>query len=293
MTMISEALFRLSKRRLQNTTPTSVAGNPSTFDSNSYQQWRQIELEKQFLENFNPTDVSGKDVLDFGCGSGDLSFLVAKFGPKSVTGTELNANLLLSATRRVERESFPFPMTFVVAGDSKVIDLPASSMDVILCFDVLEHILDYGEIIQEWHRVLRPGGKVLIWWVPWFHPYGHHIHPLVPLPWVHCFFSDKTLIEVCARIYDMPTFKPRLWDQDENGNKRLNKWKSLKELPDVNRLTIGRFERTCKRLGFHIEYRKTAGFEQARLPWATGMMSRMPIIQEFFCSHVVYRLSRK
>ncbi len=292
MSLPVRLLFHLSKKRVLNSKPGDAAGNPATFDATSYQEWRDSELRKQFLENFDPAELRGKDVLDFGCGSGDLSFLMAGFGPKSVTGIELNADLLHSAAARAEGESSAVPLNFIVGSNSKAIDLPDASMDVIVCFDVLEHILDYCEIIPEWRRVLRPGGKVFIWWVPWFHPYGHHIQTLVPLPWVHCFVPERVLTEVCARIYDMPEFKPRLWDQDENGNKRSNKWLHFKSLPDVNRLTIGRFQRVCKKAGIGIEYRKTAGFEATRLAGLTGMMSRIPLLREFFCSHVVYRLKK-
>ena len=292
MSLTSSLLFHLSKNRVIHSKPGDVNKNPATFSKAAYQEWRDSEQRAQFLANFDPEDLHDKDVLDFGCGEGGLSFLAATFGVRSITGVDLNKERVQSALARLQGSSRPARAQFIVGSDSKVIDLHDSSIDVILCFDVLEHILDYREIIREWYRVLRPQGRVFIWWVPWFHPYGHHIHPLVPLPWVHAFFSDRTLLDVCARIYDMPEFKPRLWDQDENGNKRPNKWRTMKTLPDVNRLTVTQFERVCVESGLRIEERRTSGCREARLAAITEMLAQIPRIQEFFCSQAVYKIRK-
>src|SRR5215469_17088952 len=60
-----------------------------------------------------------------------------------------------SALVRLGRVSLPIEPQFLVGSDSKSIALDDASMDVILCFDVLEHILDYRAIIPEWYRVLH------------------------------------------------------------------------------------------------------------------------------------------
>jgi SAM-dependent methyltransferase len=292
MSLSSSVLFHFSKDKVIHAKPGDVAGNPASFSASAYREWRDAALRAQFLANFDPEDLRDKDVLDFGCGEGGLSCLVATFGVKSITGIDLSEEQVRSAVARLQQASLPIRPQFLVGSDSKSVDLGDASMDVILCFDVLEHILDYRAIIPEWHRVLRPQGRVFIWWVPWFHPYGHHIHPLVPLPWVHAFFPDKTLIDVCARIYDMPEFKARLWDQDADGKKRPNKWAKMDKLPDVNRLTIARFERTCRESSLRIEYRRSTGFEGSRFAGVTSMLSQIPWIREFFTSHVVYKLRK-
>ena len=37
-----------------------------------------------------------------------------------------------------------------------------ASLDIILCFDVLEHVSDYRSALAEFHRVLGPGGQLLL-----------------------------------------------------------------------------------------------------------------------------------
>ena len=41
-------------------------------------------------------------------------------------------------------------------------DLPDHSADVIVCSEVIEHLLDPLPFIREWRRLLRPGGHVLV-----------------------------------------------------------------------------------------------------------------------------------
>ena len=284
-----EICFQLSKRRVLTRQPGEAGENVATFDPRAYHEWRAAELREQFFAHFRPAELAGKAVLDFGCGSGTLSLLAAEAGAKSVIGVDLNPALIAQARELCASNA---QTQFLLAADSTRIELPNDSVDVILCFDVLEHILDYGEIIAEWRRVLRAGGQVFIWWVPWRNPYGHHIESLVPLPWAHVLFSERMLIAVCARIYDLPEFKPRWWDLDERGNKKPNKWRSLERLPDLNRLTIGEFEKVCRAVGLRIESREVIGFGGSRLARMTSLLTRLPLVREFFCSRVIYRLQR-
>lgn len=272
--------------------PGAAGENPATFDSNSYAVWRDRELQQQFEAHFSPADVKGCDVLDFGCGEGGLACYLADRGVRSITGVDLDEKNLGSAIRLAAGKPLKCRPEFRLASAADVIDCPDASLDVILCFDVLEHIMSYREIIPEWHRVLRPSGRVLIWWVPWFNPYGPHIESLVPLPWAHVFFSDRTLIRTCARMYDLPEFKPRKWDLDDNGVKRPNKWRALDRLPGVNRLTIGTFEKLSRRAGFTIEKREIFGFGSSSAARLTHAFTHLPVLREFFCSRIVYTLRK-
>lgn len=291
MGLMTELCFRLARRRVLARHAGDAGANPATFDGEAYRAWRTRELTRQFDDHFDAAAVRDQDVLDFGCGEGDLAFHVAGLGPRSVHGIDVDAERVASAAERAASMALPVPCSFTTASDLVSIDLPDEAVDLILCFDVLEHVLEFEQVLAEWPRVLRTGGRIFIWWVPWFHPYGHHIESLVPLPWAHAIFSDRTLMETCARIYDMPEFEPRVWDLDENGRKRPNKWWSLDRLPDVNRLTISRFETECRRIGLKIDRRELHGFEGGGLRRLTHPLTKIPGVREFFTAYVVYELS--
>ena len=293
MVISEEVCFYIAKRLVLSRRAGDAGARKETFDEGSYREWRTSELRRQFLDNFDVSEIRHKDVLDFGCGEGGLSFLLAEFEPKSITGIDVIPDRVASAQKQALEGSQKVPLRFFLAGDDMSIDLPDSSVDVLLCFDVLEHIMNYEAIFREWWRVLRPGGRVLIWWVPWFHPYGHHVESLVPIPWAHVFFSDKSIIKTCARIYDMAEFMPRIWDMDESGRKKPNKWSGLDRLPDVNRLTMHRFETLIRNTGFTISRREAKGFGGGWLAKTTHSMLHMPVVREFITASMVYVLEKK
>jgi SAM-dependent methyltransferase len=61
------------------------------------------------------------------------------------------------------------------------IPLPDSCMDSILCTEVLEHVPDPMAVWKEFHRLLRPGGRVLLttpmYWPPHELPYDFYRYP--------------------------------------------------------------------------------------------------------------------
>ena len=108
-----------------------------------------------FLEGL---DVSGKKVLDVGCGVGGCDVaLVRKFGAASVLGIDVEAPILERCVARAEREGLADRLSFqqVEPGPFPLAD---ESFDVVFSKDALIHIEDKHALFGEVHRVLRPGG---------------------------------------------------------------------------------------------------------------------------------------
>ncbi len=292
--MLQDIVFQISKRRVGRTSSVPENEGEVVAATHDYQKWRQRALATEFRRFFDPALVSGKDVLDFGCGTGALSFVVTQLGAKSCIGIDLNQSQIEEARRRVRHE----PISFQCATNTVSIDLPDESVDVIACFDVLEHIMEYRAIVPEWHRVLRRDGRILIHWQPWFHPYGHHVHGYIPLPWVHLFLNDGEISEVCARVVDLPNFNPPWWDRDVNG-KKINRFRRRINAGRggdnnfLNKLTMAQFERLCHDVGFCIESRKLSAFDgPALVRHTSSLASKLPFLREFFTANAVYTLSK-
>lgn len=272
--------------------PGDAGFRPASFDRRAYVEHRNHDLQIQFDRTFPASAVQGLDVLDLGCGSGGLSFHVANLGARTVTGVEVDRSQIRIAEEQALTVDTAIRPRFLIAEEPPRIPLPAESVDAVLLFDVVEHLMDYEATMVEIRRTLRPGGRILVWWVPWLNPWGHHIESLVPIPWAHVLFSEKTLIATCTRIYDLPDFTPRAWDLDESGRKRPNKWRNLDRLQDLNRLGVRRFEGVATGLGFRIGRKEVRGFSGSVLARATRPLTGIPWVGELFMSHVVYELVR-
>jgi SAM-dependent methyltransferase len=94
-------------------------------------------------------------VVDLGCGDGMTLGLL----PEQVValGVDVQEDALRSADR-----AYPDRLGSVCANLAAPLPLASSSMDRVLCHNVLECLPDPGRFLQEAHRVLRPGGLAVV-----------------------------------------------------------------------------------------------------------------------------------
>ncbi len=96
-------------------------------------------------------------VLDAGCGEGSVALWLAEQipGPRWY-GVDVS-RIGIEMARRRER-----PNTEFLVANLKQMPFPEGYFDFIYSQSVLEHIVGYQEALQEWRRVLKPGGDLLI-----------------------------------------------------------------------------------------------------------------------------------
>src|SRR4029079_273783 len=68
------------------------------------------------------------------------------------------------------------------------------SFDIVLSYDVFEHVADLRAVLSECHRVLRPGGALYALFPPYFGPRAHHLDFITTLPFLHHVFAVPTLV---------------------------------------------------------------------------------------------------
>lgn len=111
-----------------------------------------LELRRSFLlEHVR----AGQDVLDIGCGAGELSEALAQAGARPV-----GVDIADGALRRA-RERMPAAELRLWA-DGEPLPAPDSSFDVVWAGEVIEHVPDVAPWLSELRRVLRPGGELLL-----------------------------------------------------------------------------------------------------------------------------------
>ena len=107
----------------------------------------------------------GDRVLDAGCGPG---FYVAetleRVGPGgSVVGVDASPPMLALAAKRSEgHDNVSFH-----EGDVTALPVADADFDRAMSVQVLEYVTDIPAALAELHRVLKPGGRVLLWDVDW------------------------------------------------------------------------------------------------------------------------------
>ena len=164
--------------------------------------------------------VEGRAVLDLGAGLGTMSEELLLSGA-NVTALEPGAAWAQITHRRLEPHNREFDLLAGAYGEA--IPRPASSFDLVVSLQVLEHVKDPEKVLSEVWRVLKPGGhfylaceNYLAFWE------GHYQVPWMPL-------MPKWLGEIYLRsIGRSPQF--------------------LRE--SVTYVTYPGILRTCRKLGF-------------------------------------------
>lgn len=107
--------------------------------------------------------LAPETVLDVGTGPGALAIAISRqCGTCSVIGIDLAPQMLATAADRARAAGVAERVVFRVA-DAEALPLAEGSVDVAVSTLSLHHWRDPAAILRELHRVVRPGGRVLIY----------------------------------------------------------------------------------------------------------------------------------
>lgn len=224
--------------------------------------------------------LTDKVVLDLGCNNGALTVQYLNAGARRVVGVDIDAGAVEEARAKHAGPLAEFHVSGVTG-----LPLPDESVDVILCYDVFEHVARPAAILAECRRVLRPGGQMLIGTWGWHHPFAPHLWATMPVPWAHVVFSEATILRTCRRVFHAPWYVPNMHDLDEHGQKMRDKYLEESISTDyLNKFFISDFEKVFRESGLrwraHLE---PFGSRFAR--W-TRVFHRVPYLREFFAAYL-------
>lgn len=112
--------------------------------------FRRHEVVYQRLAN----RCSGLDVLEAGCGEGYGADLIADVANR-VVGLDYDESAVAHVRAR-------YPRVDMRHGNLAELPLPDADVDVVVNFQVIEHLWDQGQFVRECARVLRPSGVLLM-----------------------------------------------------------------------------------------------------------------------------------
>lgn len=254
--------------------------NLSNEGKKSYAEWQYekgIETIKFYLK-FTNIDEMFKDkvVLDIGCGAGGKTIYYASKGVKRIVGVEILGKYKEEAEKLAEKYGMEEKFEFVCADASKT-PFEDETFDTIIMNDAMEHVDEPERVLDECYRILKKNGRLYLNFPPYNHPYGAHLSDAIGMPWVHVFFSEKTLIETYKELVkNLPDGKDRI-------EFRISKRPDGTEyFSYINKMTIKRANRILKNSKFNIEY-----YSEEPLRSIFRVPAKMPVLKEFLVKMVV------
>ena len=141
--------FGMQWNRFRSTQLDSVSGIP--ISKNRFYQYSQ----------WTPAELSGKRILDVGCGAGRFAEVALDAGAEVFAvdySSAVDACRLNFATRdKLE----------VIQGDVFSLPFEPGQFDYVYCFGVLQHTPNVQRAFEALPRQLKPGGKIAVDIYPW------------------------------------------------------------------------------------------------------------------------------
>jgi ubiquinone/menaquinone biosynthesis C-methylase UbiE len=130
-------------------------------------QWLLFRPSHQML--LEALSAADEHILDIGCGTGIFATRVLDRFPRArVCGLDLSTGMLQHGQPRCRAGA---GRLHLVQGDSERLPFASDTFDVVTCTHSFHHYPRQEQVVAEMHRVLRPGGRLLLidgdrdrWW---------------------------------------------------------------------------------------------------------------------------------
>ena len=116
--------------------------------------WRKKTIE--LLRGSHP-----RIILDLATGTGDLAIAAMKLNPEKITGIDISEEMLQIGKRKIEN-LYLQKIISLEKGDSENLHFPDHSFDAVTVAFGIRNFENMVPGLNEIHRVLKPGGKVVI-----------------------------------------------------------------------------------------------------------------------------------
>ena len=168
-----------------------------------------VKLQKNEWEIFwaklgeKSLNFKDKIIVDYGCGYGYDSLFMLQEGASFVYCLEISDERLDASVKLHQSYGF-YNVNYIDNSNIKELSkkVGKEKVDVIICRDVMEHIPSPYDALESMYEILKPGGDVYIGFSPLYKsPFGAHFSGLCGIPWIHLFFSEKTVLNVFKELY--------------------------------------------------------------------------------------------
>jgi len=122
-------------------------------------QERRLALIRRYVP------LESQAILDVGCGLGTYVRAFRRFSP-DVFGVDIDGDKLVQAHRA--------GLSNLYAATAEALPFPTGTFGVILSHEVIEHVIDDQQAVAEAVRILKPGGRLVIFAPNRLYPFETH-----------------------------------------------------------------------------------------------------------------------
>lgn len=135
------------------------------FDGESQHGIHSDEQHERWLSVLRDWADTSRHVLDVGCGTGVISLLLAELD-HSVVGVDFAPEMLQRARAKAQRINHPIAF---LRGDAETLPLPDDTFELVTARHLVWTLPNPMTALQEWRRVVEPGGRILLVEAYWTH----------------------------------------------------------------------------------------------------------------------------
>ena len=121
--------------------------------------WMTADELRRFIRLLNLNHSS--NVLEIGSGSGGPALFLAETVRCRIMGLDINEFGIKNSNQLAQRRSLDALTKFQQADASQPLPFEEDTFDAIISNDAMCHVPKRLESLREWHRVLKPGGRML------------------------------------------------------------------------------------------------------------------------------------
>lgn len=191
MDLLLEAVVRINRLF-----PKPRVGGRESDDA--YSEWEYRVGREVFQRHFPRATLADQRILDVGCGLGGKTVWYAESGARHVVGLDLDPSHA-TQSRKFAAARGQSARIDVLCGNAMHLPFAAGCFDVVAANDSLEHFADPAAALAELGRVLRPGGRLYLYFTPYKSPLGSHLYDHVKIPWCQLLLSRRLLYGTLAR----------------------------------------------------------------------------------------------
>jgi SAM-dependent methyltransferase len=121
--------------------------------------WLTADEFRRFFEWLDL--IPGSDALDIACGTGGPALFMARTTGSHVAGMDISEEGIRVAKEMAQRQGMADQVEFRHGDAGQRLPFDDASFDAIICIDAINHLYNRMDVLMEWYRVLRPGGRIL------------------------------------------------------------------------------------------------------------------------------------